>query len=654
MEAYSTQNKKNFFTAIEGINIIPPRDKIGELLRKKPIREGEWAYLDVEVWRMDDARLKGFTKGFEKYVNHQHGRVTDQMITRNFCLLRIQSNKTLLNDVLGLPEISRVDRPPEVEIDEAMQVGLEEFEPIKSPSKESHGILVVDSGLRHHPLLENAIGDEIYLPLPNGKITSEYDDVGHGTEVAGVALYGDVEQCILNRNFFAEAWIYSAKVLYKGNGGIAYGDPEKLLHHQLRDAIETILKKHKKCKVINISFANIEDRMFEGQSQFNLAALLDELCEQFQIIIVVSVGNYEKGNSEDYPNYLLDSSDKVKIADPSCSALAFSVGSIYKRKVGTSGDYVDMPSPFTRTGPGYRGMIKPEFVEYGGGPQGGIVTINPDWIKEGNLFRIKPGTSLSAPRVANHAVKIFNRYPSFSANLIQALLLSSASIPMEKPGDLATMTVRDNEETQMKIYSIYGYGKPNLESALYSNNNRVLLVKDDVVKVNHIRLYTLHLPDNFVNEMGNRAISINLAFNPPVNKNRSSYLGVVFELHLFKNISAEQVKQAYGDLPITESPSDSDSEELVPQKIKKYEIKLRPGPNIRKRGVHQKGTVTYSKKPMIDASNPLILAVVCRDRGWIERDYEQGYGIVVSVEHSKEVDLYTQMRQRNVQRARIR
>ena len=456
----------------------------------------------------------------------------------------------------------------------------------------------------------------------------------------------------MNKSFSPEAWIYSAKVLYGENDRRVHGDPENLIHNQLRDAIEKIIPNYSNCKVVNISFASDYEVMSDDKMQFNLATLLDELCAQYPIIIVACVGNYDE-DLTNYPDYLLDSSNKVKIANPSSSALALSIGSVYRTT--TMDNELDLPSPFTRIGPGFRGMIKPDLVEYGGKTHNeGVITLNPDWVTEGRLFRNMPGTSFSTPRVANHLVKILNHYPTFSPNLVTALLLSSATIPNEKPGVLAKIKPCDSDEKHMKVYNIYGYGKPNIEKALYSSSNRVIFYKDDVIKLNFVRLFPLTLPTEFVTEAGNRAISISLSFNPPVNKNRASYLGVVMEVHLFKNASTQEIKNAYGEIKIDNTPELPDAEPLVPKKIKNLEIKLKPGANIRKRGVHQKGIVNFIRKPQIDIENPLTLVVICRSRGWVKEDYEQPYGIVVTIEHSKEIDLYNELRNKNVQRARIR
>ncbi len=62
-----------------------------------------------------------------------------------------------------------------------------------SPSDDAPGITVLDSGiLTGHPLLSSAIGDaQSFLPGEDA-----VDENGHGTHVAGLALYGDFESSL--------------------------------------------------------------------------------------------------------------------------------------------------------------------------------------------------------------------------------------------------------------------------------------------------------------------------------------------------------------------------------------------------------------------------------------------------------------------------
>jgi len=400
---------------------------------------------------------------------------------------------------------------------------------------------------------------------------------------------------------------------------------------------------------------NSAKRMFNNKRQFNLASLVDELSKELNVIFVISSGNIDEDDfnfSDNYPDYLLDeSTDMFKIVDPATSALALTVGALSKYNTNRFFDvFADYPSPITRVGPGYRGMIKPEFVENGGGGFGeklDVITINPNWINEGRLFTLVNGTSFSAPKVSNYIAKLINKYPGRSQNLIKALLISSASIPSEKPAPLSKMRISAGGDKAKNLLNIYGYGKPNLNNAFYSELNRVLLLRENTIKLDKIHIYPVYLPDGFIERHGNRSISVTLVFDPPANKNRVEYLGATFETHLFKNIDIEEVLKLYKSVPI------DTEEEIIPEKIRKNEIKLYPGVSLRKKGVHHKGIKEYKKQPKIDTNQPLVLVVICQNKWIQDEEYNQDYAVIVSIEHSERIDLYNQIRMRNKERVTI-
>ena len=650
---YTLRNKYAFFNAIDGISDIPPDEKIGEYLQKEPFRDDEYSYLDVEIWRMEDVKLNNFVKGFRKLINSKDGKIVDALTTKNFSLLRVKTNKWLYEDILSLREVAHIDRPPKIKVETALNADIEELKIGGKPPEDATGVLVVDSGiLPGHRLLGGAVGDVFAVPTKYSTKISEdkpYDEVGHGTQVAGVALYGDIQKCIDDSSFNPEVWIFSAKVMFKDEYGNATYDEEELLEHQLEEAVRRIARGYPNCKVINLSLGDSAKRMYEGKRQFNLAALVDELSKELDVIFVVSAGNNDLTFLDDYPDYLLDeTTDHAKIINPATSAFALTVGALSKHPTTEvlSGYQEDYPSPITRVGPGYKGMAKPELVENGGGGFGeesDVITLNPNWIREGRLFTRVSGTSFSAPKVSNHIARLINKYPQKSHNLIKALLISSASIPLERPDPLSKMDISTGDAKN--LLKIYGYGKSDIEKAIHSDVNRVLLVRENTIKLDHKHVYPLYLPKEFIEDTGDRQISVTLAFDPPVNKNRVDYLGAVIEFHLFKNTAVEEVIKAI--------KADTEEEEIVPEKIKKHEIKLYPGVNSRKKGVHQKGIREYKRRPDIDGNQPLVLVVICQKRWIRDENYEQSYAVVVSIEHSKRIDLYNQIRLRNKERVII-
>jgi len=682
LKEYGEKERHKQFDAIECFQPILKEEKIGEQLKEKPLEDEEEAYLDIEVWRMEDDRLQKFLKGFEELLRFNRGRITDKFITENLCLLRVKINKSTFEEIIRLREICRIDRPPKPYITfQILSFPLEKFEVGESPPSNATAIAILDSGiLSNHPLLEKAVGDEIAVPLlSSDKIKEEkpQDDVGHGTKVAGIALYGDIKRCIEERRFNPEIWILSAKVMYKNDIGEAEYNPEELLEHQLERAIRYFIENYPNCKVVNISLGDKYKKMFGNKRQFPLATLIDELAKELDIIFVISAGNLnpeENGYPNRYPNYLIEETPKVKIIDPASSAYAVTVGAVSQefgpsdrrpQEILFSPAKENYPSPFTCVGLGYKRMIKPELVEEGGNiiysPSdplktedigGKLVVINPDWLKDGKLFTVAHGTSFSAPKVSHYLAKLFNFFPDRSPNLIKALLLASAEIPDERPQPLSDVNFNDSDSKLLDLLKIYGYGKPNFERAISSEINDVLLIAENRIKPNSIHLYYFYLPREFIEQSGKREISVVLVYNPPVRRNRIDYLGIGMEFHLFKNLNIEEI--IYGYRTILKTGIHPELEDIVPEELKLKEIDLHPGVRTRKKGLHQKGIKIYSRRPSINHEKPLILAVISQDR-WVNNpEYLQDYAIVVKIKHTSRIDIYNQIKQKLEIEERIR
>jgi len=109
---YGEKEKYKEFHAIESFDNIPPDEKIGDQLKQFPLKEGQEPYLDIEIWRMEDSRLEGFLKGFRELLISQNGKVTDQIISENLCLLRAKIKQNTFNEIINLREITKIDLPP--------------------------------------------------------------------------------------------------------------------------------------------------------------------------------------------------------------------------------------------------------------------------------------------------------------------------------------------------------------------------------------------------------------------------------------------------------------------------------------------------------------------------------------------------------------
>lgn len=581
-----------------------------------------------------------------------------------------------------------VDRNPLSSHHLNYNVPLSELPEVISPPKQNCGVLVIDSGVPSgQPLIAPALGEAEVFPDKNRTIiTGGPDDGdektgGHGTSVSGIAIYGNINNCIRKRSFQPTAWLFSARVTNENN---EY-DPDLLLENQLEQAIEYFTENYSNCKVINISLGDSRLPFRDGQKQFRLAAKIDEIAFKLQhknLVVIISAGNsyYDAASNElflkNYPNYLL--SQNARIIEPATSAIALTVGSI---SLGTGSLYysndaqrnavaklLGYPSPFTRSGFGVDGTIKPDLVDFGGDfvidkepvihnePGVSILTLAKDY--SSSLFRMCCGTSFAAPRTANIAAQLFTQFPNATSNLIRALITNSAALPAEIPPAL-----QGNQKQRQRL-QIYGYGQPNLLQAKYSAENyAVLLVDNAEIPVGKFQIYEIPpLPNDFLETQGSRVLSITLAFDPPTRPTRGdSYLGVTMEFNLFKNIDSQSLVNAFVSASKTTSTEQFTEISLEDLK-KKYgsgiSVNLSPGSNLRKKGTLQKGQAAISSRATGYDQSPLYLVVSC-NRKWAKQGEVdmQRYALVVSINHSNpEVNIYNQIRLKTqvAQRVRIR
>jgi len=636
LEKYESDERPSFIDQIESVREISPGEKKGRSLSARPVPRGEKEYVDVEVWRMEDARLEKFAAGMRAMIAERGGGITDEVTTRGFYVARARCDGRTLDDLARLREVARIDRPIGARVESQRPRAAGGAVILKHPEPGAPGILVVDSGVNNHPLLKGSIGGRKAHPSDDGGVVGGYDidDAGHGTSVAGVALYGDIERCLEERRFIPDVWIYSAKVMYERDGQAVF-DEKSLVEHQLKDAVEHAAKTYKNCRVVNISFGNTEFVMGDGKRQFRIASLIDELSTDHRdLLFVIAAGNLDDDDlyGHDHPDCLVDPPGGFRVADPATSVHGITVGSVEPARKAAA----VRPSRFTRVGPGLRGMIKPELVENGGD----MLVPNPQWHSDGRLFTLDRGTSLSAPAVSYMMAMLLRAFPDASRNRLTALALSSASLPAQRPGRLGDLDERGSSDSLKKILNVYGYGKPNLDYALYSDSDRVVLAYDGEIGLDRVDFFPLMLPDEFFQKKGVRSIEISLAYDPPTDANRQEYVAATVGYSLYKNTSLDSVRDAYED-----ASSRPRADESLGKRLRNCQVNLLPGPQARKTTTHQKSSIVYANRPRIDASRPLVLAISCQKKWHPDPDYMQKYAVVVTARHDGGIDLYNGIKQ---------
>jgi Subtilase family len=414
--------------------------------------------------------------------------------------------------------------------------------------------------------------------------------------------------------------------------------------------------------------------------QLPWAELLDDLARRLDIVIVVSAGNVPDAdiptalNSPQFQREVINSlkTEKHRLIDPATAALCITVGAIARRddpsmlSLGTplAAAPRGCPSPFTRCGPGVAGAVKPEVVAPGGNfavdsiagtaiwrrqdPNLGEPTLN--WhFPSGRLLRATCGTSFAAAQVTHIAARMeaalrnqFGVAPS--QNLVRALLINSARID----GNIKEWL----GEQQDDLLRTVGYGQPNVEFC-WSVPNRVTLVTEEVVSYKSFHVYSLIVPENFLQEKGKRSITVSLAYDPPTRLSRRDYIATAMWLEIFGGLTTEQVFEY-------RTKYEGDGE--PPTAPDKNKLDFKPGgqtlrmSTVQSRAWHSNQGTKFLNRQLPDGDATLHIFVGCQPRfqNPLGED-RQRYALVITLEHeNQQIDVYQEVRARIRTRARIR
>ena len=590
-------------------------------------------------------------------VEASGGDVSDRYIGHSMTLLRVVASGKIIRQLLNLPDVRLVERPPmpDSAVGQLLDLNIADF-PQQDPLPDgSPSITLIDSGVvAAHPLLSPAIGE--CIAIPTGLDPS--DVWGHGTKVAGIAAYGDVRRRAEARDFNPTVKIHSARVL-RDDGKFP---DDVLVTTQMRTAIEYFSRTYN-CRVFNISLGDPRS-IYDGSQVSTWAAVLDELAREFNVLVIVSAGNLNyKGKTAEsslteYPHYLLEAGSSIY--EPASAALALTVGSLSHSAAVPPEEAGGVrlrpiaqphcPSPFTRSGSEVGKYNKPDLCDYGGNltfdgvaqsvsshwPANSIVTLNPNYIRQ--LLATSIGTSLAAPMVAYKAALVFNEMPTASANLVRALLGCSAQVPNDAIDLLQPLGIPG------AVSRICGLGVSNVGRATFSDDNRVVLFADTEIGSDQFYVYEIPLTDEFRTTKGERSISVTLAFDPPTRHTRSDYLGIRMSFRLVRGADIDLVKEHFRKR--------TKEEGTFPDMPKKYSCDMVPTPTQRETSTLQKARFVMKRDPLAEYGDTYFLVVRCESR-WAPAQ-RQRFAVVVEIEHRGVENLYARVAERVRARGRAR
>lgn len=372
-------------------------------------------------------------------------------------------------------------------------------ERLEKPDDSSPAVCLLDTGLfASHDLLEPAVDPRgVDTVRPNWDPDDSYPN-GHGTPMAGMALYGQHLDYWLEQSekLKLRHWLESVKILPRpgANDPDVYGDITK------QAVVTAELNVPERDRVF--SMAVTEDPSPKGEPT-SWSAAVDQLTSGAEEegrprrLICISSGNVPTDETYSYPDTNLVS----PIQDPAQAWNALTIGAATERtQIEPSEDYPDWepvapagemsPSNSTSFSLVRDWPSKPDLVMEGGNKAISPSFDKPDHLDSLALLTTKgptatnpntrltatAGTSPASAQVARMAAHLQAEYPDYWPETIRALLIHSArwTAPMEQ----RFSDKPDSEEARCRL-RCYGYGVPSLRRALHSTRSSTVLVIQD-------------------------------------------------------------------------------------------------------------------------------------------------------------------------------
>lgn len=549
--------RKEIFYALQGFDHWTPADRTGWALRRDGIPTTDRFMLDIELWPISRSDERASLRtAFERWLTEQGIERLDYIDFDSLLVYRVRATAAQAELLLHHRDVRTVDLPPKFGLEpHLLTLDIQNLPAVPPPPEDAPIVAVLDSGIAGgHPLIGPALGDAQGFLLPD---KAHHDDDGHGTHVAGILLYGDVEECAQAPAFVPQLRLVSGRIL----DDRAAGDP-RLIENIVAEAVRYFHGEYG-CRIFNLSYGD-ENKPYLGGHVRGLAYLLDQLSRELGVLFVVPTGNF-KGTEDvprdwkdDFPDYLF--TESARLLDPAPALNALTVGSVarwdqshYARRYPEDPREVpiahrEQPSPFTRCGQSVKGAVKPELVAYGGNwaiHQGtrnlssrrlGELSMSKDFAADGRLLAEESGTSFAAPHVSHYAGRLLAEHPDAGTNLIRALLIATAVAPP------ATQELFGNDRD--KIAQTVGYGMVQTDTLYRSSEEQVTLIAEATLRNKHHHFYEIPIPESFYNagkRSRRREITVALAHCPAVRTTRIDYKASSFQFRLVESDSLDQV-----------------------------------------------------------------------------------------------------------------
>ncbi len=382
--------------------------------------------------------------------------------------------------------------------------GRDLLERSSSPPADAPAVCILDTGVNYaHPLLEGILDpNDCHACDPTWR---KDDHHGHGTQMAGVAAYGDLADALAADvpwrigNLLESVTILPLSgendpELYAAITAEATSRVEVQAPRRARTFLMAVTADGETDRGQPTSWSAAIDALSAGRTfdpQHSRLVYLDEGDEESAArsrLFVLSAGNVARPELAH-----MDRCDAEPVQDPAQAWNALTVGA-YTDKV-----YIDDPdwgdwspvasagdlSPWTTTSMtfGDDWPLKPDVVAEGGNAahdgdselvsRADLSLLTTNYKPNLKLFVDACGTSPAAAQVARIAASTMARYPSLWPETIRALVVHSAEWTQAMRAEISA---HSGKKRRARLLRRYGFGVPSLERAVHSAEDALTLV----------------------------------------------------------------------------------------------------------------------------------------------------------------------------------
>lgn len=507
----------------------------------------------IEIWLSIDQSISQAKERFEKNCRSCGIIFNDKPLEFCECIIyAVYANKTKIESLIAIEPLvfqCRALRAITTEIIDAAPSEQKDWTTdllrrMVKPEGDAPSVCILDSGCNKHPIIEPLIREGALISAVDGK--PAYDILGHGTQMAGVAAYGNLNHAMMNHNGKVFPHAIESCRLY------GLSDTERLhgeITLQAVSRMEIARPRDKRVFCMALTepdhSAKLTGHPTSWSAALDLATSNPSEQGEYDRLFLVSAGNRNEIVQNDEFN------EDAAVQNPAQAWNIVTVGAV-THLTDMPDNYPYKPyeiyaqagelSPYSTYSLKWKAKapIKPEVLCEGGNAvivrRGGMSDIPepvsdepetmslvaPYWKHLERPYDLFKKTSLSTALATNIAAGIMREYPNLRAETIRGLIVHSAEWTQE----MLDKYLRDSntKSAYLHLARMCGFGEASLSRAIECKTNHLTLVHEGTLRpykrkgsqqcsYNEMAYHRLPWPKSALKSIGNQQVVLKVTLS---------------------------------------------------------------------------------------------------------------------------------------------